>query len=89
MQSNPLHTDLTACNEYRSGKEIASTLLMPVQLILAQQDKMIPIKTGKALAALLPNVQSMITVENVGHMLPIEAPDRCLMELRQFISSLK
>ncbi len=88
MQSNPLYADLTACNNYNRGNDIARSLSLPTQLILARQDKMTPEKSGRALGDLLPNVQSLITLEKVGHMLPIEAPDQCLLELRQFISTV-
>ena len=89
MQRNPLHTDLLACSKYQRGEEIAASLKLPTQLILAEQDRMTPAKAGRALAALLPNVQSLICLDKAGHMLPIEAPDRCLDALRQFISSLE
>ena len=88
MQHNPLHTDLLACSQYARGAQIAPTLELPTQLILAEQDRMTPPKAGRALADLLPNVRSLVCLQDAGHMLPIEAPDRCLMALRQFISSL-
>ena len=88
MQNNPLHTDLVACNAYTRGKHIAAKLTMPAQLILAEQDRMTPARAGQALAKLLPNVQSMVSLKKVGHMLPIEAPDDCLHALKQFISNL-
>ncbi len=88
MQNNPLYTDLVACNAYRRGEQIAAKLTMPVQLVLAEQDKMTPAKAGHALADSLANVQSMVSLGKVGHMLPIEAPDDCLHALRAFISGL-
>ncbi len=88
MQNNPLYEDLLACNDYASDSERLASLTMPAQLILARQDKMTPARSGRALAAALPNVQSIVELDGVGHMLPIEAPDRCLHELKQFISQL-
>ena len=49
---------------------------------------MTPLKFGRALADTLPNMQSMKVLE-VGHMIPIEAPEKCLAELQQFITGLE
>ncbi len=88
MLQNPLLTDLNACNNYQRGIEIAASLNIPAQLILAEHDKMTPIKAGRALAATLPDVRSLVELKQVGHMLPIEAPEQCLSALKSFITSL-
>ena len=52
--------------------------------MLAGQDKMTPLKAGKAAATAMnidPNVLS-----DFGHMLPIEAPKEVLSLLKEFIS---
>ena len=87
MSANPLATDLQACAEFKAGAEIAKTLSMPRHCILASDDKMTPLKSGKALAADMQCDFSLI--ENAGHMLPIEAPKRTLAALRNFIETLK
>ncbi|MCP3690143.1 MAG: alpha/beta hydrolase, partial [Gammaproteobacteria bacterium] len=87
MASNPLAIDLQACASYQSGENVARSLDIPCQLILAGQDKMTPLKAGKALAA---TMRAQVTViENYGHMLPIEAPKRCLHCLRDFIGNIE
>ena len=88
MNSNPLAVDLQACNSYTQGQQRAANLEVPTQLVLAQQDRMTPAKAGRALADTLPDLRSLVELEDAGHMLPIEAPQRCLAALKQFISSL-
>ncbi|MCP4488033.1 MAG: alpha/beta hydrolase [Gammaproteobacteria bacterium] len=87
MSSNPLAVDLQACASYESGDQVAESLDMPSQLILAGQDKMTPLKAGRALASTM-NAQVTV-IENYGHMLPIEAPKRCLQCLREFIGNIE
>lgn len=87
MSSNPLAVDLQACANYENGEQVADSLDIPSQLVLAGQDKMTPLKAGKALAN---TMNAKVTViENYGHMLPIEAPKRCLVCLRDFIGSIE
>ena len=89
MCSNPLHTDLMACQQYTNGEQAAAQVTAPTQLILAHNDRMTPLKMGRGLAAILPNVAVQVELEKVGHMLPIETPERCLAELQQFITGLE
>ena len=86
MSKNPLAVDLQACTNYSSGDEVASRLDIPSYLIFAGQDRLTPLKAGKVLAQ---NLKAEYTViEDYGHMLPIEAPRRCLQLLRESIASL-
>ncbi len=87
MSSNPLAIDLQACAGYEQGEQVAASLNIPTQLVLAGQDKMTPLKAGKALAKTM-NAKVTI-IENYGHMLPIEAPKSCLHCLREFIGSIE
>ena len=87
MASNPLHADLTACGEYTNGSEVAKTIEVPSQLILARKDRLTPFKAGMAFAEKL---NARVTViERYGHMLPIEAPRQTLQKLRELIGSLE
>ena len=88
MNSNPLDVDLRACNAYASGSERAAALDVPALMIIARQDRMTPARAGRALADALPDLRSIVELDDAGHMLPIEAPRRCLAALKQFISSL-
>ena len=87
MSKNPLAVDLQACANYLNGDEVASTLDVPSHLIFAGQDRLTPLKAGKVLAEKLKSKYSVI--EDYGHMLPIEAPRRCLHQLRETIAAFK
>ena len=86
MQSNPLEIDLEACQNYTNGDNAAAQVTSPSQLILANYDKMTPKANGLELADKING--STVTAVDAGHMLPIEAPDQCLDQLRHFITSL-
>jgi len=86
MSKNPLATDLQACANYTNGNEVASKLDIPSYLIFASEDRLTPLKAGLELAQNLRAEYSVI--EDYGHMLPIEAPRRCLHRLRESIASL-
>ena len=79
-----LAADLRACNAYSNGKQAAAAITAPVQVILAGKDRMAPRKAGLELAAHLADPQVTI-IEESGHMVPLEAPDRCRQLLRDFI----
>jgi pimeloyl-ACP methyl ester carboxylesterase len=85
MSKNPLAVDLQACANYTTGDEVASTLDVPSHLIFASQDRLTPLKAGIVLAEKLKSQYTVI--EDYGHMLPIEAPRRCLHQLRQTIAA--
>ena len=87
MARNPLAVDLQACANYERGEQVAASLDISTQLVLAGQDRMTPYKAGRALAEIM-NARVTL-VENYGHMLPIEAPKRCLVPLRDFIGSIE
>lgn len=87
MQQNPLATDLAACQAYANGALAAKQITAPAQLIFGQYDRMTPLKAGRALAQVLPNLQSNVELA-AGHMLPVEEPAACLNLLRRFISPL-
>ncbi|MCP4333580.1 MAG: alpha/beta hydrolase [Gammaproteobacteria bacterium] len=87
MASNPLHADLVACGEYDNGSEVAKSINLPSQLILARKDRLTPVRAGQAFAEELNARVSVI--ERYGHMLPIEAPRQTLQKLRELIGSLE
>lgn len=87
MANNPLAVDLQACASYENGDAVAAALDIPTQLVLASQDRMTPMKAGKALATTM-NAQVSV-IEDYGHMLPIEAPKQCLHRLRDFIGAIE
>lgn len=87
MIDNPLAIDLQCCANYEQGTAVAKTLNIPGLLVLAGQDRMTPLKAGKALAEIMN--ATVRVIENHGHMLPIEAPRHCLAYLREFITTVE
>ena len=87
MARNPLHADLVACAEYKNGSEVAKSIDVPSQLILARKDRLTPLKAGLAFAEELG--ASVTVIERYGHMLPIEAPRQTLQKLRELIGALE
>ena len=61
----------------------ANEIKLPVQLILAQKDKMTPMKSGLKAAEAL-RTDNITIVENAGHMLPSEHPEDVNRALRSF-----
>ncbi|HJL93387.1 MAG TPA: alpha/beta hydrolase [Woeseiaceae bacterium] len=84
---NELYTDLNACNNYKGGKEAANNISVPCQLILAGKDQMAPRKLTTALADALPDSRELTMIEESGHMLPLEVPNKCRDLLKTFIFS--
>ncbi len=87
MSANPLALDLQCCADYQGGEAASQNVTVPSLMLLADQDKMTPMKagmaTGKAMGA---NIE---VIHGAGHMLPIEAPKRVLSALRTFITGVE
>lgn len=83
MSGNPLAIDLQCCADYRGGDAAAGKVKAPCCMILAGQDKMTPLRAGKAAAELLD--AKLVILSDYGHMLPIEAPKQVLHAVRNFV----
>ena len=79
-----LATDLKACDAYKNGEVAAANIACPQQVILAGGDRMTPRKAGMKLVESLAAPEFHL-IENSGHMIPLEAPDKCRSLLRDFI----
>ncbi|MBS4208561.1 alpha/beta hydrolase [Bacillus sp. FJAT-50079] len=79
---------LTRLLRHREG-DLSSAMLRTIEtpclLIYGQYDRVVPVKIGKRLAHDLPAAQ-LVAFENVGHLLPEEAPEKVYREIMQFIS---
>jgi len=76
-----LFSDLSACNSYQDALTAAAQVSVPVTVILGERDMMTPLKSGKALAAALPNARTIV-LPGAGHMMMVERPDELLAALR-------
>lgn len=86
--SGALAVDLKACSAYSNGLNAAAKITCPSVCILAEKDKMTPLKGGLKLAETLPNA-STVVVKGAGHMLPPENPREVNEALRSFLTKQK
>ena len=83
---NTLGVDFRACDNYKNGFEAAKKLSLPTVNILADKDKMCPIKEGKKLADSIKDCELHV-IDNCGHMMLLEEADKTLNVLRKFITT--
>ena len=81
---NALATDLKACDAYQNGEAAAAKIVVPVQVLIADKDRMAPRKATIELVEHLSNPEVHIIPES-GHMIPQEAPNLCRQLLKTFI----
>jgi pimeloyl-ACP methyl ester carboxylesterase len=79
-----LLADLTACNAYSGGGDAAATITHPTLCIIAEKDRMTPLKSGKAMAKAIGGAQVQI-IKNAGHFLPAETPFEVNAALSAFL----
>lgn len=83
--SAALAMDLAACQAYENGPAAAASLKQPALVLLAGQDRMTPLKAGKAMAASLAAAETLI-LEKAGHMLPAERPAEINQAIAAFMT---
>jgi pimeloyl-ACP methyl ester carboxylesterase len=76
-----LFNDLAACNAYSNALTAAAQIAVPATFILGERDMMTPAKSGKALAAAMPNSRTVV-LPGAGHMMMVERPDELLAALQ-------
>jgi len=84
-ESGALHADLQACVDYTNGPTAAAAIKCPTQAILAQRDKMTPVKFGLKMAETL-GTSAVTVVPNAGHMITTERPVELNRALRPFFT---
>jgi len=84
--NDALRADLHACNTYKNGPNATKSITQPALCILAENDRMTPVKFGREMATTLNNAKMTIIAE-AGHMLPAEHPAAVNAALRSFFQS--
>ncbi len=79
-----LATDLSACNAYADGLEMARRVQAPVQLVLGEADRMTPPRAARELQQALP--QARVSLLPGGHALMQEQPDGVLQALLELLA---
>jgi pimeloyl-ACP methyl ester carboxylesterase len=85
-QSRPgvLATDLAACQAFSPGDEYFSRIKVPALVVAGTRDLMTPAKSSRALAARIAGCRVAL-IEESGHAIMQEAPDRTLDALTGFL----
>jgi pimeloyl-ACP methyl ester carboxylesterase len=79
-----LAADLAACDGYRAAADSAGKIRCPVLLVLGSEDRMTPSSQGKAFAGSFAAARVTV-LEEVGHMMMLEAPQATLAALRTIL----
>ena len=69
-----LFNDLNACNHYKNGAKSALKVTAKTTLVCGTEDKMTPLRAGRALAESIPGCLIQ-TVPQCGHLLMSEQPE--------------
>lgn len=80
-----LHSDFVACNAYQTGASDAAQITAPTLIILAQKDRMTPLRQGRDMAKAIAHAR-VVEVPDAGHMLQAEAPEIVNQELVSFLA---
>jgi len=81
-----LHRDFDACNAW-DGEAVAGKVQCPALVLSAEQDRMTPVKGGRAMAQAIPGARFEV-IPGIGHMLPTEGPRPVLRHLRAFLGEV-
>ena len=79
-----LAVDLNACNNYKSGKESLEKINCPTLCIFGDLDKMVPLKVGTNMSALIKNSETKV-ISNCGHMIIFEKAFEMRQLVKEFI----
>ena len=82
-----LFTDLLACNQYRQGEQAVASIAQQdcsVLFILAQQDRMTPLRASAGLREALPQAR-LVQITDCGHAMLGEQPAAVLSALVNFL----
>ncbi len=77
-----LWQDLSACDNYLQSAQSAASVDCPAVVISADEDRMTPAKAGAELAAMIVGAKYRV-IEQAGHNMMLEQPDRVNDVLRQ------
>ena len=79
-----LSVDLSACNNYKAGKESLDKIKCPTLCIFGDLDKMVPLKVGNKMAEIIKNSQVKV-IQNCGHMIIYEKAFEMRKLVKEFL----
>ncbi|HFQ94017.1 MAG TPA: alpha/beta fold hydrolase [Anaerolineae bacterium] len=80
-----VYGDFAACDAF-DVRERLGEISIPTLVISGSEDKMTPPKYGRYLADRIPRA-AFTLIENAGHMLALEQPERVTAVIRQFLTT--
>ncbi len=80
-----LNLDLLACNSYKHGYDAAKNLSKPCLIIIGKKDLNTPAKFGREMSKLIAG-SKLVELENAGHFLQSEFPEKVNKEISFFLS---
>ncbi len=80
-----LAADLQACTDWKGGEEAASKVRCQALVFAGAEDRMVPAKATKEMAAAIAGA-GIVTIPGSGHMMMLEAPDATVDALHGFLS---
>lgn len=80
-----LHTDLKACDDWKTGPQAAAKVACPTLFLLGGRDRMTPARSARKLASMVAGSRVDV-IDKSGHMLMTEAPDETLDALSAFVT---
>jgi len=80
-----LATDLAACAAFDAG-DVAGRVHCPTLVLVGGEDRMTPPRAGEALAAAIAGARC-VRLDDVGHMMMTERPDRVIDALASFLAT--
>jgi len=79
-----LSVDLKACNNYMGGEKSLEKINCPTLCIFGDLDKMVPLKVGTKMSALIKNSETKV-ISNCGHMIIFEKAFEMRQLVKEFI----
>ena len=79
-----LSVDLNACNNYKGGEKSLEKINCPTLCIFGDLDKMVPLKVGTNMSALIKNSETKV-ISNCGHMIIFEKAFEMRQLVKEFI----
>jgi pimeloyl-ACP methyl ester carboxylesterase len=67
-------------------REVLPTVRVPTLLVYGERDVRAPVSVGRAIHAAIPDSR-LVVLPDVGHAIPVEAPDQLNRELRAFLAT--
>ena len=67
-------------------RDVLPTVRVPTLLVYGERDVRAPVSVGRAIHAAIPDSR-LVVLPDVGHAIPVEAPEQFNRELRAFLAT--